>query len=351
MTKEEKKALYTCNIGDFLRTFQDKKYASPDARNLQFGDTLVYLSKYNMQGTTKECEFFDLVYAAKTSLINQAVNRPIDKKKESHYQKMGQDYKGSFDAVTKFINDPIDYLQDTFKAFGDEELDEEEIDPDKKEFNRRLKENAKELGGRLQNQRERYKEYEAQAKAKDLEIRILNKLSNKAINLDDVFEKNKGGFLERTFGTTSTDYKNLKTAFNDYRNPNSVYHGNDSHVEIEAIKYLEHAIPGFRWGGDLPTKAQIDALEGTRKDRTMFCVSVLESINEKREQQAAIDELVSIIQNEYEVEDESLIDEEQNDFQNHLQNDLSESSDLIQQDEINNDEVEAQKEVEQPAVK
>lgn len=77
----------------------------------------------------------------------------------------------------------------------------------------------------------------------------------------------------------------------------------------------------------------------------------LNQLMKKREQQAAIDELVSIIQNEYEVEDESLIDEEQNDFHNHLQNDLSESSDLIQQDEINNDEVEVQKEVEQPAVK
>lgn len=351
MTKEEKKALYTCNIGDFLRNFNDKKYAGTDGVNTQFGDTLVYLAKHNMKGSVKECEFFDLVYAAKTSLINQAVNRPIDKKKESHYQKMGQDYKGSFDAVTKFINDPIDYLQDTFKAFGDEELDEEEIDPDKKEFNRRLKENAKELGGRLQNQRERYKEYEAQAKANDLEIRILNKLSNKAINLDDVFEKNKGGFLERTFGTTSTDYKNLKTAFNDYRNPNSVYHGNDSHVEIEAIKYLEHAIPGFRWGGDLPTKAQIDALEGTRKDRTMFCVSVLESINEKREQQAAIDELVSIIQNEYEVEDESLIDEEQNDFQNHLLHDVDDSVEIENPNQNNGEEAEVEKEVEQPAIK
>ena len=351
MTKEEKKALYTCNIGDFLRNFNDKKYAGADGVNAQFGDTLVYLAKYNMQGSTKECEFFDLIYAAKTSLINQAVNRPIDKKKESHYQKMGKDYKGNIDVVTKFISDPIEYLEDVFNEFGEQEIDEEEIDPDKKEYSARLKENAKNLSRMLREQHKKYEQYEAQAKANDLEIRILNKLSNKAINLDDVFEKNKGGFLERTFGTTSTDYKNLKTAFNDYRNPNSVYNGDDSHVEIEAIKYLEHAIPGFRWGGDLPTKAQIDALEGTRKDRTMFCVSVLESINEKREQQEAIDNLVNTIQNDFAVEVESFIDEEQNYFQNQLQNDLSESSDLIQQDEINNDEAEVQKEVEQPAVK
>ena len=351
MTKEEKNALYKCNIGDFIRNFKDKKYAGPDGLKTQFGDTLVYLSKYNMQGSTKECEFFDLIYAAKTSLINQAVNRPIDKKKESHYQKMGQDYKGSLDAVTKFINDPIDYLQDAFKAFGDEELDEEEIDPDKKEFNRRLKENAKELGETLQNKRERYKEYEAKAKAKDLENRILSKLSNKAISLDDAFEKNKGGFLERTFGTTSTDYKNLVTAFNDYRNPNSVYHGDDSHVEIEAIKYLEHAIPGFRWGGDLPTKAQIDALEGTRKDRTEFCVSVLQSINERREQQKDIDNLINTINNEYAVEDESLIDEDQKDFQYNLLHDVDDSVEIENPNENNSEEVEVEKEVEQPAIK
>lgn len=343
MTKEEKKTLYTCNVGDFLRNFNDKKYSAPGAANAQFADTLTYLAKHNMKGSTKECDFFDLVYAAKTAIINQAAN----KSKDSPYQQMARDYGDNFDSVQLFLNNPIDYLKDAFKEYADNQEEDVEIDPQKREFDARLKDNTRNLSATLETQASRYEQYEARMKAKDLENRIIGKLPGKAINLDGVFESNKGGFFERSFGRTSQDYKNLVTAFTDYRNPNSVYFGKDEHVEFEAIKYLEHAIPGFRYEGDLPTKAQLDALSGTRKDRTAFCVSVLESVKERREKQEAIEGLMDSIKNDFAIEEESEVDEEQIEFQNQVKKDVADSEDLSEQNENSNDEIQAEKEIEE----
>ena len=346
MTKKEKKALYTCNVGDFLRKFKDKKYLGEGGANAQFGDSLTYLAKYNMQGSTKECDFFDLVYATKKSLINQAV----EKNKKTPYQQMMKDYGDNLDTVQVFINNPIEFLKDSFKEYADNQEEDAEIDPDKREFNSRLKENARDLSKTLQTQARRYQEYEAKAKAKELEYRILNKLPGNAVDLDDVFEKNKGGFLERTFNTTSQDYKNFTTAFKDYRNPESVYHGDDRHVEIEAIKYLQHVIPAYRDDSELPTKAQLEALTGTKKGRADFCVSVIESIREKREQEEAIEALMENIENAAGIE-ESVIEDEQNLFQQQIQNDVNDSSEISQQNEIKNEDLESQKEVQDPEIK
>ena len=346
MTKKEKKALYTCNVGDFLRKFKDKKYLEQGGANAQFGDSLTYLAKYNMQGSTKECDFFDLVYATKKSLINQAVA----KNKESPYQQMMRDYGDNFDTVQTFINNPIEFLQDSFQGYANNDEEDIEIDPDKREFNSRLKENARDLSKTLQTQARRYQEYEAKAKAKDLEYSILSKLPGNAKDLDDVFEMNKGGFLERAFNTTSQDYKNFTTAFNEYRNPNNVHFGDDAHVEIEAIKYLQHVIPEYRDDSELPTKAQLEALTGTKKGRADFCVSVIESIREKREKEQAVEDLMENIENDAGIE-ESEIEDDQIQFQNQIKNDLDDSSEISQQNEIKNDEVEVEKEVEQPDIK
>ena len=345
MTKEEKKALYTCNIGDFIRNFKDKKYKSEGGVITQFGDSLAYLAKYNMEGVNKECEFFDLVYAAKKSIINQAIEQKVNKKGESHYEKMWNDYGDNFDSVKKFISDPADYLKDVFQEYANEE-DDEELDPEIRKYNTRLKENAKKLSETYLSQREKYREYEANAKAKELEFRILEKYPGKVAKLDDIFEKNKGGFLERTFNTTSQDFKNFKVAFDDYRNPNSVYHGKDEHVEIEAIKYLQHVIPAYRDDSELPTKAQLEALTGTKKGRADFCVSVIEAVRERREQQKALEDLMDNIQNEYEIEDESLIEEEQNIFQQQIQEDVKDSVAVEDQKEVDINAIEQNKEVE-----
>ena len=351
MTKKEKKALYTCNVGDFVRNFKDKKYLGENGANVQFGDSLTYLAKYNMQGSTKECDFFDLVYATKKSLIKQATERKIDPKKNSYYQQMGKDYGDNFDSVKAFIFDPIDFLQESFKEYANGNEVDEELDPDKREFNSRLKENARDLSKTLQTQARRYQQYEASAKAKDLEYSILSKLPGKAIDLDDVFEKTKGGFLERAFGRTSQDSRNLKTAFNEYRNPNSVHHGDDRHVEIEAIKYLQHVIPAYRDDSELPTKAQLEALTGTQKARADFCVSVIESVRERREQEEATNDLMELIKNDFAVEEESVIDEEQNEFHQQVQNDLGDLAENVQENVNDNNNLEAQKEIEEPNVK
>ena len=346
MTKEEKKALYKCNVGDFLRKFKDKKYAVKDGPNAQFGDALTYLAKYNMKGSTKECDFFDLVYAVKKSLINQAV----DKNKKLPYQQMINDYGDNLDAVQTFINNPIEFLHDSFKAYADNDEEDIEIDPDKKEFNSRLKENVEDLSKTLQTQAKRYKEYEAKAKAKELEYSILSKLPGDAKNLDDVFEKNKGGFLERTFNTTSQDYKNFTTAFREYRNPDNVHFADDRHVEIEAIKYLQHVIPAYRDDSELPTKAQLEALTGTKKGRADFCVSVIEAIRERREKEDALEGVMENIENDAGIE-ESVIEDEQSLFQEQIQKDLKDSVEVDQQNEINDNEINVEKEVEEPNIK
>lgn len=346
MTKKEKKALYKCNVGDFLRKFKDKKYSSKEGPNAQFGDTLTYLAKYNMQGSTKECDFFDLVYAAKKAIVNQAV----DKNPKFSYQQMVNDYGENLDTVQAFVNNPIEFLQGSFKEYADIQEEDIEIDPDKKEFNSRLKENARNLSKTLETQEKRYREYEAKAKAKDLEYSILSKLPGNAKDLDDVFEKNKGGFLERTFNTTSQDYKNFTTAFKEYRNPDNVHFADDRHVEIEAIKYLQHVIPAYRDDSELPTKAQLEALTGTKKGRADFCVSVIEAIRERREKEDAIEGVMENIKNDAGI-DESLIEDDQSLFQEQIKNDLKESAEVDQQNEINDNEIKVDKEVEEINIK
>ena len=346
MTKKEKKALYTCNVGDFLRKFKDKKYLGEGGANAQFGDSLTYLAKYNMQGSTKECDFFDLVYATKKALIKQAV----DKNPKTPYQQMIYDYGDNLDTVKVFINNPIEFLQDSFKEYADNQEEDAEIDPDRREFNSRLKENTRELSKKLQAQAKRYQEYEAKAKAKDLEYRILSKLPGDAKDLDDVFEKNKGGFLEKTFNTTSQDYKNFTTALKEYRNPDNVHFGDDRHVEIEAIKYLQHVIPAYRDDSELPTKAQLEALTGTKKGRADFCVSVIEAVREKREKEQAFEDLIENIENAAKIEEVDM-EEDQTQFQKQIQKDLGNPSENVQQNEIDNDEIEVEKEAEEPSIK
>ena len=89
---------------------------------------------------------------------------------------------------------------------------------------------------------------------------------NAGKSIDQILDDNKGGFLERKFGTSSKEYKALTESVKAATNPQSRTYGDLSGVRVYAQKYLDHK---------LPAGANFEKLSDNEKRRVEFCHTII----------------------------------------------------------------------------
>ena len=98
----------------------------------------------------------------------------------------------------------------------------------------------------------------------DLNTQTKGKNSGKSI--DQILDDNKGGFLERKFGTSSKEYKALAESVKAATDPKSRTYGDLSGVRVYAQKYVDHK---------LPEGANFEKLSENEKRRIEFCHTII----------------------------------------------------------------------------
>ena len=349
--KERLQKLHKCNLKDFLQTFSDPKYKKNN-RNL-FRDMVDYIGRYGMDGVKTDCNFATLVQTARNLAISQFAEYHMDELDNTEY-----DYMGQIDVVDSikmkhFIKDPFGVIKDELmnyqlhnlhNRYGGITKDNEKAFND---YYKKLEANANKIGKRIELGQRVENDKNVDTAIETLS-RVIKRLPDGIGSIDEALESHKGGVLERTFGTTSQEFKHFKTALKDFRNPQSVYLGNLNHLEKETRGYLKHVIPGFKDTDPLPTAEQLARLTGTQKGRAELCVNVLKSIKETREINPVKDKVERALGGEHIERNGAIIIEKGGDgFQQKLKADLEDFvglEEMFDEEKINKPKIELSEE-------
>ena len=93
------------------------------------------------------------------------------------------------------------------------------------------------------------------------------------MTLKDMIARHKGGFFERTFDTTSQEFKNVMETANNYYDPNSDDYQSDYAMTRAAQNYLTHK--------GVSTIADALRLDETGKGRALLCLAITASLPDK----------------------------------------------------------------------
>lgn len=234
------------------------------------------------------------------------------------------DKKRSLDVTyAKFISEPMDYVEKNAMHRKDQ-VKIDDNDPNKDE----IKYYKMNLSRLIIYAREPidFDEYGNDFAIKDFTHRIGKELYNKMYTSPNEFlDRNKGGFFERLFKTTSSEYQEFEEtyrAFNDKENP---AYGDLDRLETVTLNYLKYKMPNYKGGSELPKQEDINKLSGTSRKRVESLVSVLKTIRLEKELSNVLDQADDKMEN-------------QDDFQNNLDKNLNDNHNLNNNlEEIKND--------------
>ncbi len=132
-----------------------------------------------------------------------------------------------------------------------------------------------------------------------------------------ILDKNKGGFFERFFETTSPEFRELRTIYRGFNNKNSKYYGDTALLRTKAKAYLDHK--------GVKNTSDIENLGKTGKGRSLFALTILENTKEEG----------ILFENENFFEDnKELSDNLENDT--NLEKDVIKNEDIIEDEAIDN---------------
>lgn len=94
-------------------------------------------------------------------------------------------------------------------------------------------------------------------------------------NQDMILDQNKGGFFERTFNTTSNEYKAFVTALKNYTDEKSPDYSNERKLVAKAKEYLKHK--------NIKDEHSIESLDKTGRNRVKLCQAIIEAIDKQPE--------------------------------------------------------------------
>ncbi len=95
------------------------------------------------------------------------------------------------------------------------------------------------------------------------------------IDLAGGIERNKGGFFENFFRTTSDEYKDLVKYIKDFQTKGNPRYGDVSGLKSYANAYLEHKLPAFSAKNNNGNYYGYDKLDKTGKGRVDFCKAIV----------------------------------------------------------------------------
>ena len=208
----------------------------------------------------------------------------------------------------EFVKNPVKVIKEYAIAEANKEIDENNPEDVK------WKNHCKEMIDTLTNMESTYNEAEKEIQPKIITFLVGRaRYNGETKTCNDILERNKGGFFERFFRTTSNEYKNFKNAFKEYNDKNSPNFGNKEALKSAAMAYIRHKVPSLKENEE-PDSNIFDNLEGTSLNRTMLCLSVLDQIKYQ--------EKIENLNNTFNNLSDKANENGQKDFQNNLNNDI-----------------------------
>ena len=287
MTNEEKIAMYECNIEGFIKEFRSNNH-----RNLEdaFGNAMVYFLKYGLDEESTTCDLEELIYVFRNEVAKYIAKYQL----ESNPDNLLDLHAGDNNAVfQQFFKDPVEFLRISIESMDKIAANPNEKDPDIIKYTNDYNKNIDNLVSLLKNP-ETKRDFETYERGKNNAYFVVEALDDYFSHgedkngINDTFNKQKAGFFENLFGTTSNEYKNFKHAFDNYRNVDHQAHGDSSLLEAAAMRYLRHKFPNLK-DDELPTMEQISKLSGAGKERASFCLKTIETIHIQEQANKMID--------------------------------------------------------------
>lgn len=301
----------------FKRTLNQVKYVSVADmfKNLDdidsIDDKVTYATRYILNhdmSTTKDYAFSGAVHLARAKIAEAIKNNPKAKPSK---------------AALMFLGNPTEYIKGEANKLANE-LDKEDALTANQE---RLKENCKEIA---KNMNDEFAIDEAEvdkiSKAIGVKARVEANLGGKKA-LEDTLATAKSRKWYAVFSSSSKQWKNLETAYNDFINPNGrENYCNFNNLAGAAIDYVQHKFPEWNKDNPLPENA-FDKLNTSEKAKMSFAFSVLKAANEQNRLDASFHSLVDTskalnIKHEELSTQNNVIDLDQEEFVNQIENDI-----------------------------
>ncbi len=239
-------------------------------------------------------------------------------------------------AMQKFIAKPALYLSMTARIAKKAYSAENAVDPKYEDDFKNWRKNLDRLSREFYSINKIFDTNEKDRHVTDV-IKNVKKESNIIDELTsaDLINRNKGGFFEKLFNTTSREYKAFERAFNDFNNKDSERYGNDEELERATRAYIRHKIPTFGDNDKLPDSNDVERFSGTSKKRLNFCLGVLKTINQRKERNL----MTETINNK-----DLNTNNDQDVFQQKLNNDIKKDNEIKINNEIdiNNNEIQVE---------
>ena len=279
MTNEEK-LMYECSIEGFINDFNTAHFKSTiDV----IDNALAYILKHNMHLDYTKCDINELIFTAKNEVAKTIAKRQLETNPKN-VNDMHSDNDN--EEVKQFLINPVKYIYEKFK---DEEYvesihyDNPLHNPKQKlvyDESCRLSAHQFVQNFEFDNLENKYLEFENSVNKNQIfTSQLCAKLALNDSTISASFGKQKAGFFERIFKTTSDEYDSFKQAYEDFNTKGNPLYGNAGALKFFAMNYLKHKFPNLK-DNELPTEKQIASLSGAGKERASFCLSVIETYNE-----------------------------------------------------------------------
>ncbi len=296
MQDNRDKLMYECSIEGFINDFKVAEFGNPiDTIN----NALAYILKYNMHLDYTKCDIKELIFTAKNEVAKTIAKRQIyNNSKNLFNMQAGKDNE----EVEKFLTNPVKYIGEKFKDADYVDMihyENPNFNPEeKKRYDEDVWTSARHISQMVEfdNLEAQYKEYEKHIEKNQAFTSLLcAKLAVNDSTISASFNKQKAGFFEKLFNTTSEEYENFKAAYNNYNNENHSLYGDDTALKDAAMGYLRHKFPNLK-GDNLPTEEQIKSLGGAGKERASFCLAVVNTYNENHKLQEHANKMLEEIE-------------------------------------------------------
>ena len=286
LTKEDLAKVKYVSMADFYN--QLDKYED-------FSDKLKFTSRYLLTHSTKRNPDYSIeeaIHLAKAKLVDEAEKQHTKYMKETH----GKDteahivnpYSKDDKAAEMFMANPVDYLVGEANKAIKEINDENIIIPEDKKVEKIY---LKTLDSMSINAREQVKALDKNSRVLDMKARMEAKCGGRE-GLNKAYQKTKGSFMSRLFGTSSAAAKNLDQVYNAFSNPNHVLYGNFDALSKATTQYVQHNFPDWEMFMELPTEEEMAHLSDTEKDRMRFTKNIINSIKEQADMEDRFGPLV-----------------------------------------------------------
>lgn len=206
---------------------------------------------------------------------------------------LGIDHDSTF--IKNFLNDPIDsmnkYYDEAIEELEDQKIDKmttlisdyDKIDQDKEIAKVEIKKNIISSGQNVYNKFMKYNN----DSWKELNDKRTKWFSNyfkenmDGLMIDESLNKNKGGFFENLFGTTSSEYKDFSNRLGNSLT-DGVFKGDLDGLKVSAQAYLSHKLPSYVPLSHGYDEMEILKLDSTGKGRVMLALAVIDAVDEAK---------------------------------------------------------------------